>query len=281
MASSRPLCDAPQRSYAGKLERFARFIAPELRGLFSELAIPPAARVLDLGCGVGTATRWLAELLDRDSRVVGVDLSLPHLQAARGARDPAARARDVSLLQADAAQLCFRDRSFDLVWSCNTINHLSDPVAALADLRAALRPEGRVVLAQSGFLPEMYFAWDAPLDEAVRRACHDYYRDRYDLEVEDTAAIRGLVRLLQRAGLRVGRVRPLVIERVQPLSAVDCAYFEEAIFRGTWGERLRPFLTREQWQALCNYTDPASPGYCLDREDFHHIQTLTVCVGHA
>ena len=25
----------------------------------------------------------------------------------------------------------------------------------------------------------------------------------------------------------------------------------------------------------------ASPGYCLDREDFHHIQTLTVCIGHA
>ncbi|HET9862020.1 MAG TPA: methyltransferase domain-containing protein [Steroidobacteraceae bacterium] len=276
MASSRPLCDAPQRSYAGKLERFARFIAPELRGLFAELAIGPRACVLDLGCGVGIATRMLAEQLDRESRVVGVDLSLPHLRAAR-----ATRGRELSLLQADAAQLCFRAGAFDLVWSCNTINHLADPVGALTRLRATLRPGGRIVLAQSGLLPEMYFAWDAPLDEAVRRACHDYYRERYGLEVEDTAEIRGLIRLLRRAGLRVGQVRTLVIERVQPLSEIDCAYFEEAIFRGTWGERLRPFLTREQWQALCNYTDPASPGYSLDREDFHHLQTLTVCVGHA
>jgi SAM-dependent methyltransferase len=275
MASSRPLCDAPQRSYAGKLERFERFIAPELKKLFADLAIEPGARVLDLGCGVGIATRMLADL-DPRSHVVGVDLSLPHLHAARGTRGS-----DVSLLQADAAQLCFRPGAFDLVWSCNTINHLADPMRALTALRAALRPGGRIALSQSGLLPEMYFAWDAPLDDAVRRACHDYYRERYALEAEDTAGIRGLIRLLRRAGLRVGLVRTLVIERVQPLSEIDCAYFEEAIFRGTWGERLRPFLTGEQWQALCNYTDPASPGYCLYREDFHHIQTLTVCVGHA
>ena len=84
----------------------------------------------------------------------------------------------VGLVQADAAKLCFRDAAFDLIWSCNTVNHLSDPVAALVAMRAALRPAGRVVLAQSGFLPEMFFAWDAPLDEAVRRACHQYYRER-------------------------------------------------------------------------------------------------------
>ena len=35
------------------------------------------------------------------------------------------------------------------------------------------------MLAQSGLLPEMYFAWDTPLDDAVRRACHESYRARY------------------------------------------------------------------------------------------------------
>jgi ubiquinone/menaquinone biosynthesis C-methylase UbiE len=272
-SSARPLGDTPHRSYAGKLERFSRFIAPELRSLFAELGLASGAAVLDVGCGVGMATRMLAELLGKEARVVGIDLSLPHLHAAPPVRD-------VSLLQADASQLCFRDRSFDLIWSCNTVNHLGDPVRALTDMRAALRPGGRIVLAQSGFLPEMFFAWDAPLDEAVRRACHEYYRERYGLTQDDTARLRGLVGLLQRAKLRVGRVRTLIIERVQPLHDEDRAYFEETIFRGSWGKRLRPFLTESQWQALCNNTDPASPEYCLDREDFHHIQTLTVCEGH-
>ena len=41
MASSRPLGDAPDRSYAEKLERFAHFIAPELKTVLSGLAIAP------------------------------------------------------------------------------------------------------------------------------------------------------------------------------------------------------------------------------------------------
>jgi SAM-dependent methyltransferase len=274
MAPSRPLGDAPDRSYAAKLERFAAFITPELRGVLAGLGLAGDARVLDLGCGVGTAAKLFAEMLGGEARVVGLDLSLPHLAAARDTSD-------VEFVQADAARLCFRESSFDLIWSCNTVNHLADPVGGLVAMCAALRPAGQVVLAQSGFLPEMYFAWDAPLDEAVRNACHQYYRDRYRLTPADTAGIRGLVGLMKRAGLIVKRVRTLTVERVQPLSPADRAYFEEAIFAGSWGERLRPYLTAEQWRDLERNTRPGSSAYCLDRDDFHHLQTLTVCVGHA
>src|SRR6478752_5279212 len=114
MAQSRLLADTPYRSYAGKLEQFARFIAPELRSVFAELGLAPHARVLDVGCGVGIATRMVANLLGDEAQVVGVDLSLPHLHAARGMGR-------VGLVQADAANLCFRDATFDLVWSCNTL----------------------------------------------------------------------------------------------------------------------------------------------------------------
>jgi SAM-dependent methyltransferase len=273
-ASSRPLGDAPDRSYATKLERFAAFITPELRSVLAGLGLEDDARVLDVGCGVGTAVRLLADLLAKNAQIVGLDLSLPHLDAAR-------TIRDVELVQADAAPLCFRNGSFDLIWSCNTVNHLADPVRGLAAMRAALRPAGQVALAQSGFLPEMYFAWDAPLDEAVRTACHQYYRERYKLTSADTAGIRGLVGLMKRAGLAVKQVRTVNIERVQPLSPADRAYFEETIFAGSWGERLRPYLTAAQWRDLERNTRPDSDAYCLNRDDFHHIQTLTVVVGHA
>jgi SAM-dependent methyltransferase len=273
-ASSRPLGDAPDRSYAAKLERFAAFIAPELRGVLAGLELEGDARVLDVGCGVGTAVRLFTGLLEKNAQIVGLDLSLPHLEAAR-------TIRGVHLVQADAARLCFRDGSFDLIWSCNTVNHLADPVGGLAAMRDVLRPGGQIALAQSGFLPEMYFAWDAPLDEAVRNACHRYYRERYKLTSADTAGIRGLVGLMKRAGLVVKQVRTVNIERVQPLSPADRAYFEEAIFTGSWGERLRPYLTPAQWRDLERNTRRDSSAYCLDRDDFHHIQTLTVCVGHA
>ena len=46
-------------------------------------------------------------------------------------------------------------------------------------------------------------------------------------------------------------------------------------------ERLKPYLSARDWEALVRNTDVHSPDYCLERPDFHHVQTLTICVGHA
>jgi ubiquinone/menaquinone biosynthesis C-methylase UbiE len=272
MGSSRPLKDAPDRSYAEKLERFARFAEPELKRVFAEFALPPGTVALDLGCGTGLATAWLQDSIGPHGFAVGVDLSLPHLRAAQE--------HHVTLVQADAAQLGFRKSVFDFIWSCNTVNHIAGPIEALARLRPLLRVDGRLAVAQSGFLPEMFFAWDAPLDEAVRAATHRYYRERYGLETADTAALRNLVHQLRAAGFGRVSARTHVIERTQPLSATDREYFR-SIFEGAWGERIYPFLEQSAVARLRRYCDAASIEYCLDREDFHHVQTLTVCEGRA
>jgi SAM-dependent methyltransferase len=270
MGSSRPLGDTPDRSYVRKLERFARFAEPELKRLFADLELPPGTVALDLGCGPGLATRWLREAV-RGGYVVGVDLSLPHLQSAS--------AHHMPLVQADGGRPCFRDGTFDFVWMCNTINHLRDPVEALRELRRLLRPNGRFALAQSGLLPEMFFAWDAPLEDAVRAACHRAYRERYGLDLADTAGIRGLVGSLRSAGFAEVSARTYAIERVQPLRDADRDYFRYAIFEGAWGDKVLPFLSPGERASLRSNCDPESPEYCLDREDFHHVQTLTVCEG--
>jgi SAM-dependent methyltransferase len=168
---------------------------------------------------------------------------------------------------------------FDFIWSCNTTNHVAEPVATLARLRQLLRAGGRLALAQSGFLPDMFFAWDAPLEDAVRAACHRYYRERYDLEVADTAGVRNLLRLLRAAGFTHLTARTYVIERMQPLSRADRDYFQRAIFDGSWGERIYPYLTDADVTNLRRNCDPRSRDHCLERADFHHVQTLTVCEG--
>jgi SAM-dependent methyltransferase len=270
--SGRLLGDTPNRSYAAKLERFEAFAAPELRRVFADLELPAHGRVLDLGCGTGLATTLLAEQTGPAATVVGLDLSRPHLEVAR-------RNHALPLVQGDAAQLCFRDAAFDFIWSCNAVNHISDPVMALRALRRHLRVGGRLAIAQSALLPEMFFAWDAPLDDAVRAACHHCYRERYGLQVIDTASIRAVVGLMRAAGFAAVVPRTYVLERTQPLSQADRDYFQEAVFDGVWGEWIRPYLDAEQRTRLHRNCDPASPDYCLDRADFHHIQTLTVCTG--
>jgi SAM-dependent methyltransferase len=234
------------------------------------LSLSPGTVALDLGCGAGLATRWLRDALG-DGYVVGADLSLPHLKAAR--------AHHAALVQADGGRPCFHNGTFDFIWVCNTINHLLDPIEALVELRGLLARGGRLGLAQSGLLPDMFFAWDAPLEDAVRAACHRAYRERYGLELADTAGVRGLVRLMRSAGFASVSTRTQVIERVHPLGDAARDYFRHAIFEGAWGEKVLPYLSPEERARLRRNCDPESPEYCLERKDFHHIQTLTVCVG--
>ncbi len=268
------LGDTVARDYSHKLSLFNRFAEPELRQAIATLALQPGMRILDAGCGIGQSLQWLATAVGEDGLVVGIDLASAHAAAAR--KTVAAR---VAVLQADVLTPPFAMASFDLVWSANTINHLHDPLAGLLELRHLLHSAGRLALVQSSLLPDMYFAWDAYLEQRVNEAVRRYYCDRYGLSQHDLTAVRALVGLLQRAHLRHIEMHTFTIERIAPLGSADEAYLLEAIFRGTWGERLRPYLSAGDFEQLSHLCDPADERFALKRSDFHFLQTLTLAVG--
>jgi len=268
------LGDTPERDYARKLRLFSAFAEPELRAAIASLRVASGMRVLDAGCGTGEALGWFAAAVAPGGLAVGIDLSTTHLGAARAALPSSAL-----LLQADLQRIPLGDAIFDIVWSVNTIHHLRDPVAGTLALSELLRPGGRLVLGQSSLLPDMYFAWDARLERATNEAVRAYYRDRYRLGEHDLTAVRGIFGLLRWAGLSRVAVRTLVIERCAPLDPHARAWLLEAIFRGTWGERLRPYLSPEDHEALTRLCDPHDKQFALHRPDFHFIQTFTLAVG--
>lgn len=267
------LGDTAVRVYSRKLELFNRFAEPELRAALALLDVQPGQRVLDAGCGVGLIAQWLAERAGPAGRVIGVDLSGQHARAALQL------APDAVILQADVTRLPVAGAGFDRLWCANTINHMHDPVATIALFARVLKPGGRLALGQSLFLPEMFFAWDERLEQAVVQANRRYYREKYNLDEADTANVRNVLGWVKRAGLRDVRAHTLMIERARPLSALDREYFIECVFQGYWGERVRPFLSAEDWRALQALTDPGNSAFCLDRPDFHHLQSYTVVTG--
>jgi SAM-dependent methyltransferase len=272
------LGDSIARDYAWKLKLFNAFAAPELKVAIASLVLRDGMRVLDAGCGTGDALPWLAEAVGSDGAVLGIELSSAHSAAARMSI-PASCGPSCGVLQADLLKPPLRPASIDLIWSVNTLNHVREPVAALRTLRSIVRPGGRIALGQSSLLPEMFFAWDARLERLTLEAVRQYYRERYGLTEGDLAGVRSLIGLLLGGGLRNIAVRTYVIERVQPLSTVDEAYVLDAIFRGTWGERLRPYLRDEDRAELAHLCDPQGPAYALRRPDFHFLQTFTLAVG--
>ena len=232
--------------------------------------------MVDVGCGTGETLRWLAAAVAPDGLAVGLDLSANHLRTAHGALSG-----DLALLQADLHRVPLAAATFDLVWSVNTVNHVTDQLAAAREMVSLLRPGGRLVLGQSSFLPDMYFAWDARLERVTTDAVRAYYRDRYQLTEQDLTAVRSLGGLLREAGLFDVGVRTIVIERFAPLDPRAQEWLLEAIFRGTWGDRLRPYLAATDYQELNELCDPQHPRFALVRPDFHFLQTFTLAIGSA
>jgi SAM-dependent methyltransferase len=275
--SARPtglLGDTTARDYSRKLRLFNSFAEPELRKAIAGLGLKQGMRVLDAGCGTGEALRWLCDAVAPLGTVVGIDLAAAHVSAAR-----ASASGQVSVLQADVRRPPLAPGSFDLIWSVNTINHLREPLAGVAVLASLLCPGGRIALGQSSLLPDMFFAWDSRLERLTTEAVRGYYRDRYGLSERDLADTRSIVGLLRRASLHSVTAQTFIIERVSPLNPADEAYLLEAMFRDTWGERLRPYLSGEDYDELTTLCDPAHPGFALRRTDFHFMQTFTVAVG--
>src|ERR1051325_9813231 len=264
------LGDTVARGYSHKLRLFNAYAEPELRQAIAALDLQPGMRVLDAGCGTGEALGWLAARVGHAGMAVGMDLAAAHSSAARTCAP-----RDAWIMQANLLMAPLARETFDLVWSVNTVNHLRDPEQGVRALAALLRPGGRIALGQSSLLPDMYFAWDSRLERVTNEAVRQYYRDRYGLHERDLAAVRSLVGLLRHSGLRNVAVRTCLIERVAPVSAADEAYLVEAIFRGSWGERLRPYLSDGDYAALVRLCDPEHPDFALRRPDFHFLQSFT------
>lgn len=101
-------------------------------------------RVLEIGCGRGAFARWLAE---QGADVVAADFSPAAVEIA-ARLVPAG----VETLAADVQQLPFPDESFDLVVSLETLEHVPDPSAGLAELVRVTRRGGRLVVTTPNYL---------------------------------------------------------------------------------------------------------------------------------
>jgi len=105
--------------------------------------IAPGERVVDVGCGCGDTTITLGGRVGPQGLVVGIDISAPMLaRAVEAAR--AAGVANVRFENADAQTHRFPPAAFDVVYSRFGVMFFVDPVAAFTNLRAALRPGGRL-----------------------------------------------------------------------------------------------------------------------------------------
>jgi SAM-dependent methyltransferase len=119
--TSQALASRYEAWYAGEGRR-ADLLERALLGKLLQ-AFPDARSVLEVGCGTGHFTRWMA---DKGLDAVGLDISEPMLNEARRLGGP-------QYFSGDAHALPFADRSHDLTALITTLEFLPDPARALAE----------------------------------------------------------------------------------------------------------------------------------------------------
>lgn len=137
------------RTWAVRDAKMARMLAPVSEILCRHIDLTGIHRAVDIGCGGGSGTLQLADLLSADSEVLGVDVSEPMLAVAEEslARRPShrdGRAARVSFVRADAQIDTIATEPFDLLFSRFGVMFFADPYAAFRNLRGQTAADGRL-----------------------------------------------------------------------------------------------------------------------------------------
>ena len=172
--------------------------------LHADTAYPAGSRVLEAGCGVGAQTLALARG-SPNTQFTSVDISEASLSEA-GARIAAAGIRNVEFRQGDLFALPFDAASFDHIFVCFVLEHVSQPHEALLALKAMLRPGGTITVIE-GDHGSAYFHPDSG-------AAHEAIQCLVELQRRaggDSMIGRTLYPLLQGAGFEAIRVSPRMV----------------------------------------------------------------------
>jgi ubiquinone/menaquinone biosynthesis C-methylase UbiE len=192
----------------------------------------PGTDLLDVGCGPGTITADLARRL-APGRVVGLDRSAEVLEAAR--RDAGGLAT-LEYREGDAYALPVADASFDAVHAHQVLQHLSDPVSALREMRRACRPGGVVAARDADYASMAWHPADPRLDRWL-----DLYRRAARANGGEPDAGRHLLGWAQAAGF----------SEVVPSASVWCHATPEERdwWGGLWADRITTSDLAEQLRA--------------------------------
>jgi SAM-dependent methyltransferase len=179
--------------------------ASTLTGLLhGDTRYPPGSSVLEAGCGTGAQTVILAGNSPA-ARVMSIDLSAASLALARGQVRESGCA-SVAFGQADVFSLPFRRQCFDHVFVCFVLEHLTDPVGALRQLRTVLRPGGTMTVIE-GDHGSAFFHPDSANARRVIGCLVDLQRQAGG----DSLIGRRLRPLLDQAGFRGVSVSPRTV----------------------------------------------------------------------
>jgi ubiquinone/menaquinone biosynthesis C-methylase UbiE len=161
---------------AGKGADMERGHRPVGEQAIARMEVPAEARVLDVGCGSGWATRLLADYAIK-GRVTGIDISDEMI---RVARQSSKAYRNVDFELASAEQLPFADNEFTHAFSMESLYYYKNIPKALSEIHRVMRPRGLFVAVMDLYWEnEATHQWIDDLKVPVELLSVDEYRSLF------------------------------------------------------------------------------------------------------
>ena len=142
-----------RKSMVRKIRRKFTFVT----GMRNALSLSPdlaGLKILEVGCGGGDFAIHLAK---QKAEVTAVDFSSKALESAR--ERAKIQNKRVAFQAGDAEALPFIDNFFDLLFSCECLEHVPSPRRAVAEFYRVLKPSGKLILTTENYSNAMVLAW--------------------------------------------------------------------------------------------------------------------------
>jgi demethylmenaquinone methyltransferase/2-methoxy-6-polyprenyl-1,4-benzoquinol methylase len=252
------------------LERMNRFQEPEARAAIADLYLPSGSRGLDVGCGVGLYTLWLAEAVGPQGQVLGIDAVPERVAAAQHLVGAVLAPEQLALQMGDGTAIATADSVFDWVWCGDVLHHIDDPVLALKEFIRVVRPGGRIIIKESQVLQALFLPGYPELEQQLQSAERQYQQPAAGGRSFQERRQQTLASMLE-AGLFDISVRTYVVERQAPLDDVAQDYIQHVVFERNWGERIRALVETTVWAQRSELCDATSTRAILQRPDYYCI----------
>ncbi len=156
-----------EERYSHGYEAAAELMAQRTARTHAAFFLPhlsPGMSLLDCGCGPGTTTVGLAEIL-APGEVVGIDIGESQIELAR-AHAAERQVSNVHFQVANILELPFPEDSFDAAFAHTVLQHVGEPIAALKEMRRVLKLGGVVGIREEDWGSLLYAPYMPLVEEA-------------------------------------------------------------------------------------------------------------------
>jgi ubiquinone/menaquinone biosynthesis C-methylase UbiE len=222
------------------------------------IGLKAGARVLDVGCGIGSVPRLLFEMYGTDVQIHGVDIDKGLIawgNAHWGLPE------NIHLQKGDAHGLEFPNDQFDLVTSLGLLEWLEDPLRAAYEMERVRTPSGKIV----ALVVNLSRFEETPISDEALAFYQEYLRGLHAFGCQTEQVDRYVQDIFSRAGIPT-RAHEHVIESRVPIT--------DELLESFLATRVTPAKQRAHWDFY--YQFYAAVGWDRARFDSHVAENFAI-----